>query len=125
MKNFGSAVKRIFMIAVMLHVHAHLPAGIFFGSMYGSLYLFLLFIRKIIYGFFTKKGEHGYLKLFYVEVNIRRVFRAGIRFIIRLRAKPEYPGKKVVREGLYFQVILVYRFVKILPGNIDPVFRTL
>src|SRR5580698_2077965 len=61
--------------------------------------------------------------LFNIEVNIRGVLAAGIRFIIGFLVKAEDAGKDIIGECLDFQVIVLYGGVEIPTGYVDAIFR--
>lgn len=70
-------------------------------------------------------GDRRSHPLFNVELDVRSVFAAGIRFVVRFFMIAEDAGEDAVRESFYFQVVGVDGGVEIPSGHIDTVLGTL
>src|SRR5436190_22056559 len=74
----------------------------------------------------SHKGEelNEQMILFYIKLNIRIFFTAGLGFVERFFLKVEYACQYVFWKAFYFQVISFNGFIIILAGNIDTVLRS-
>ena len=60
---------------------------------------------------FCRVGKKDAQNVVFLELHFRSLLTSAFGFVLFLLVKSEHLGKKVVREGAYQHVVLLYRFV--------------
>ena len=60
---------------------------------------------------FCRVGKKDAQNVVFLELHFRSLFTSAFSFVLFLLVKSEHLGKKIVREGAYQHVVLLYRLV--------------